>query len=197
MVDELKMYDDLYYVASAEDEAVFREHLKTLGLFVLPARPEYPSGLSDEEIEMNRNRFLSLKPIEQVQLDTKPFLHYNCVAAPLIEWDVTRFTGKVIVAGFLRHHSYMTKEGEDFAAIGRAFTQIKAWLGANWRSVNKFEYVGPGASRLINVQGYTWSSFDPARTTVENLKVDGTRQELTYDQWVESDSDRNAEEEPD
>lgn len=186
------MHDELYYVASEDDEALFRQYLVSLGLSVLPARPEYPDGLSEKEVQENRSRFLSLSPIENVRLDLKPFPHYNSVAAPLIEWEVPRRSGKVMVAGYLRHHPYMTKEGLDFAAIGKVFMQIKAWLKASWQPINQFDFMGPGAARLITEEGYSWSSFDPAHTTVETVRADGTAQELTYDEWIRSDEDRKG-----
>jgi hypothetical protein len=86
----------------------------------------------------------------------------------------------------------MLKKGPEYAAMGKAFIQIKAWLKANWQPINQFDFMGPGAARLINEEGYSWSCVDPAHTTVEMVRADGTKQELTYEEWIKPDEDRNA-----
>lgn len=185
------MYQDLYYVAAADDEEAFRTAVVELKLHVLPHRPGAPRGLTAPELAKDPQRLLSLKPIDEVQVSyTDPYPHYSPAAQPLIEWDPPQIKGRLLIAAHLRHHPYMLKKGPEYAAIGKAFTQIKAWLKAHWQPINQFDFMGPGAARLINEEGYTWASFDPAHTTVETVRADGTTQELDYDQWIKSEEDR-------
>ena len=185
------MYQDIYYVATTEDEEAFRAELARLGLQVIPERPGGPRGLSALEIDEARLRLLSLKPVEEVLVsDTLPYPHYSPAAQPLIEWEPSQIKGKLLIAAHLRYHPYMLKRGPEYAAIGKVFTQIKVWLKANWQPINEFDFMGPGAARLINEEGYSWSAFDPATTIVETARADGTTEEQPYDQWMQSEDDR-------
>ncbi|KAF0176725.1 MAG: hypothetical protein IV086_06330 [Hyphomonadaceae bacterium] len=185
------MYEDIYYVANIEDEENFRSELWRIGLCVLPERPGGQVSLSPSAINADHLRLLSLRPIEQVVAsDTLPYPHYSPAAQPLIEWEPPKLNGKVLIAAHLRYHAYMLKKGPEYAEIGKAFTQIKAWLKAHWEPINQFDFMGPGAARLINEEGYTWSAFDPAQTKVETVRADGMTEELGYDQWMKTEQDR-------
>jgi hypothetical protein len=187
------MYQDLYYIANADDEDAFREHLRKVGLRIIPERPGGPVGLTKPEIDEDRCRLLSLKPVEEVLVShTDPYPHYSPAEQPLIEWEPPQVKGKLLIAAHLRHHPYMLRKGAEYAAIGKAFVQIKSWLKANWQPINRFDYMGPGAARLINKEGYSWSAFDPDLTKVEIVRPDGTPQEFSYDQWVKSVEDSNS-----
>lgn len=184
------MYQDMHYVASVDDEKAFRSQLENLGLHILPERPGGPVDLADTKIEQDRLRLLSLRPEKEVTVsNTLPYPHYSPAAQPLIEWEVPQIKGKLIITGHLRHHPYMMKEGPEFVEIGKAFNKIKKWFKANWRPINQFDFVGPGAARLLD-EGYTWSSFDPATTRFAIVGADGRTKDITHDQWLKSKDDR-------
>ncbi|MFZ2032086.1 MAG: hypothetical protein WAU68_17375 [Vitreimonas sp.] len=183
----MSMYKELHYVASQSDETGFREMLRSMALTVAPERPGGERDLSDESVNKDRRRLLSFRPEEELKVSyTNPYPHYSEAVQPLLTWDVPYITGTVIVTGWLRHHAYMEKDGPEFVEIGAAFTAIKKWMKANWQPLNNFDFIGPGASSLINEHGFTWSCFDPNRTTFTIAHSDGTEEEVTHEEWMNS-----------
>jgi hypothetical protein len=183
----MSMYKDFYYVASQSDEATFREMLQSMTLKVIPERPGGERDLSDVSANKDRRRLLSLRPEEELEVSyTDPYPHYSEAVQPLLSWDVPYITGTVIVTGWIRHHVHMEKHGAEFVEIGNAFAAIKKWMKANWQSLNELDFIGPGAFSLLSEQGYTWSCFDPKGTTFVTVRADGTEEEITYVEWMNS-----------
>ncbi len=108
---------------------------------------------------------------------------------PLIEWELPQIKGKLIITGHLRHHPYMAKEGPEFEEIGKAFAKIMVWFRTNWRSINRFDFMGPGAAKLLSDEGYSWSSFDPVTTKFSIVLADGATKEVTHDEWAKAQVD--------
>lgn len=184
------MYKELHYVADQLGEDSFRDFLRSLGLTVTPERPGGEVALTNAEIEKNRHRLLSFRPVEQLEISyTDPYPHYSPARQPLIEWDVPHISGTVILTGYLRHHAYMEREGSDFVRIGAAFAEIRKWMKANWRPLNKFDFISPGAEALINERGYTWSCVDPEHTKFAIVRSGGKEEEVSFREWMRSRRD--------
>jgi len=184
------MYADIEYIAGEPDEMSFRQFLRSLGLETLPERPGGPAGLERQEIEQNRRRMLSCKPITHVACDPRPFPHYSSAVAPLILWDVSLARPGMLIAGRLRHDLHMESEGAEYAQIGRLFSEIRTWMRSHWRPVSAITFVGPHASMLLSDPAYRWSPFDPEKTTVAVVDLGGADQELPYDEWLDPPDDR-------
>lgn len=175
------MYKQFHYVANVEDDLKFRAFLKTLRLFVLPHQPGGPTDPMDTSTD--RRRLLSLRPIDEVSPDPNPYPHYSAAAEPLIEWNIPLLKDKLIVTGYVRHHPYTITRGPDFAHISRVYSKIKKWMKTNWRPDGIGLYVSPGATDLLQNEGYTWSCFEPG-ITVTVVASDGASREITADEWM-------------
>jgi hypothetical protein len=164
------MYSDILYLSGPADDADLSAFIAVLGLHVLPERPGGPMGLGATEVNKNPCRMLSLKPIQQVAIDRKPFAHYSPVVAPLVEWKAPQIRDRLLIAGHMRHHPYMEKEGEDYREIGQVFFEIEAWMKSNWIVSSRRDFIGQQAQRMI-AEGYRSTSFDPKKTTFVNIRL--------------------------
>lgn len=182
----IAMIDQFYYVASAEDEVNFRDYLKGVGLSVLPERPGGPAGFSQSEVATNPRRLLSLRPVEEVPVSyTNPYPHYSSAANPLLDWDVSRVRGTQIIAGYMRYYPDLRRKGAGFVEIASVYADIRRWMKRSWRVMEGGQdFIAPGAQRLIEQEGYSWSCSDPARTTVVIVRPDGREDHMTYENWL-------------
>jgi hypothetical protein len=178
------MYKDINYVASNDDERALRDALREQRLNVVPERPGQTASLAEIEVRRNNKRLLSLRPPAELKPDPNPFPHYSPACNPLLEWRVPYTNGKLIVAGWMRHHFYMEKDGPAFVEVGKAFADIRKWMKLNWAPINRFDFIGPGARKMVDAQGYTWASFDPNRTSFVVVRANGVEEEVSYAEWL-------------
>jgi hypothetical protein len=184
------MYKDLWYVANDADQEAFREALRSMALNVLPHRPAGEGELTAAAVRKDRRRLLSYKREEQLEVsDTNPYPHYSEACEPLLSWDVPYTNGKRMIAGWIRHHAYMEKHGPEFVEIGKAFAEIRKWMKVNWQPLNRFDFIGPGATDLLDKRGHEWSCFDPDVTKFAIVRTDGTEEDVSYEQWLSFSDD--------